>query len=63
MNQTIILVNFVYDNADLNIRTLTGHGTWHAMGGIDGITHGGEYTEPVLPRSQAVRPIVPLKRY
>ena len=59
MNQSMIwtgeFVNFVFDNVDLNIRTLTGHDTWHVMGGIAGITLGGEYTEPVIPRSQAVR--------
>ena len=37
------LVNFVYDNADINIRTLTGHGIWHAMGGTAAITRGGQY--------------------
>ena len=55
----------------LIIQTLTGHGTWHAMGGIAGTTIGGQYTEPVLLRSQVVKPTaiagryaeVPLKRY
>ena len=28
------LVNFVFDNADVNVRTLTGLGIWHALGGI-----------------------------
>lgn len=57
------LVNFVFDNADIDIRTLTGHGTWHAMGGIAGITPGGDYTEPVLPRSTTVRPAADVGRY
>ena len=32
------LVNFVFDNADITIRTLTGQRTWHVMGGIFAIT-------------------------
>ena len=28
------LVNFVFDNADVNVRTLTGLDIWHALGGI-----------------------------
>ena len=27
------LVQFVFDNADVNIATATGHGTFHAIGG------------------------------
>lgn len=29
---------FVYDNADVNIRTIDGHGTFHSMGGIMCVT-------------------------
>ena len=29
---------FVFDNADCNIATVTGHGTFHSMGGIAYIT-------------------------
>ena len=28
------LLNFALDNADIDVRTLTGHNTWHALGGI-----------------------------
>ena len=31
-------VQFVFDNADYNVKTLDGHGTFHAMGGINCIT-------------------------
>lgn len=27
-----------WDNADINIRTLNGHGTWHSMGGLECVT-------------------------
>ena len=50
------LVNFVFDNADINIRTLTGLGTWHAMGGIACVTPvGAEHTETEIPRSTRIR--------
>ena len=50
------LVNFVFDNADVNIRTLTGLGTWHAMGGIACVTPvGAEHTETEIPRSTRIR--------
>lgn len=29
---------FVFDNADFNVATLTGHNTFHAMGGIACVT-------------------------
>ena len=65
------LVSFVFDNADINIRTHTGHGTWHVMGGISAITPGGNIIEPVFCRSTEVRSIltlgkfaeIPLQRY
>jgi len=42
------LVNFVFGN----VRTLTGHGTWHVMGGIACVTPPGkEKVAPVIPRS------------
>ena len=50
------LVNFVFDNADVNIRTLTGLGTWHAMGGIACVTPvGAEHTETEIPRSTRIK--------
>ena len=65
------LVSFVFDNADINIRTHTGHGTWHVMGGISAITPGGNIIEPVFCRSTEVRSTltlgkfaeIPLQRY
>lgn len=29
-----VFLQFVFDNADINVRTLDGHNTFHAMGGI-----------------------------
>ena len=33
---------FLFDNADLNVATLTGHNTFHAMGGIACVTQPGK---------------------
>ena len=33
---------FVFDNADFNVTTLTGHNTFHAMGGIACVTPPGK---------------------
>ena len=33
---------FVFDNADFNVATLTGHNTFHAMGGIACVTPPGK---------------------
>lgn len=52
------LINFVFCNADCNIRTLTGHDTWHALGGIACVTPAGDYVEPALERSPRVRTAV-----
>ena len=50
------LLNFVYDNADINVRTLTGLDTWHAMGGIVASTPAQEgAVEPDIHRSTKVR--------
>ncbi|MES9880176.1 MAG: hypothetical protein ABW185_04765 [Sedimenticola sp.] len=49
------IVNFVFDNADIDTRTLTGHDTWHVLGGIAGVTPAGECVEKELPRSTNVR--------
>ena len=50
------LVNFVFDNAEVNIRTLTGLGTWHAKGGTASVTPGGaEHSETEIPRSARIR--------
>ncbi|KAG1674525.1 ETS-related transcription factor Elf-3 [Nymphon striatum] len=38
------IVNFIFDNADINVRTLTGHGTCHVMSGIACVTPTGEET-------------------
>ena len=60
-----------YFHADIDTRTLTGRGTWHAMGGVVGSTPAGDHVEPQLPHSFTVRLAVnvgrfaeiPLKRY
>uniref|UniRef100_A0A1B6ETH7 Uncharacterized protein n=1 Tax=Cuerna arida TaxID=1464854 RepID=A0A1B6ETH7_9HEMI len=33
-------IQHVFDNADVNVRTIDGHGTFHAMGGIQCVTPG-----------------------
>lgn len=49
-------LNFVFDNADLNIRTLTGLGTWHCMGGIvAGTPSVDNQAEPLIPRAIKIR--------
>ncbi|KAG1698121.1 Serine/threonine-protein kinase MRCK alpha [Nymphon striatum] len=56
------IVNFIFDNADINVRTLTGHGTCHVMSGIACVTPTGEETaQPTIPRStqRVERSIVP----
>ena len=63
------LVNLLIENADICI--LTGQGTWHAMGGIAGVTTGGDCIEPELHRTITVRSSatagrfaeVPLQKY
>ena len=50
------LVNFVFDNADIDTHTLTGLGTWHVLGGIAGVTPAGECLEQQLPRTTKVLP-------
>ena len=50
------VLNFVFDNADINVRTLTGHNTWHTLGGIvAGTPTGDRDVEPVIPRSTQIR--------
>ena len=39
-NSASQLVQYISDNADHNIRTLNGNGTFHSMGMIAAITHG-----------------------
>lgn len=57
------LVNFVFDNADIDTRTLTGLGTWHVLGGIAGVTPVGECEEQQLPRSTRVRSVALAGRF
>lgn len=35
---TDLFIQHVFDNADVNVKTLDGHGTFHAMGGIQCIS-------------------------
>ena len=50
------MLNFVYDNTDISVRTLTGLDTWHAMGGIIASTPAQEgAVEPDIHRSTKVR--------
>ena len=57
------LVNFVFDNADINTHTLTGHGSWHVLGGIASVTPAGECVEQVLPRLTNIQPATNSGRY
>ena len=57
------LVSFVFDNADIDTRTLTGLWTWHAMSGVIGITPARDHVEPQLPRSFTVRSAVNVGRF
>ena len=41
---------FVFDNADFNVATLTGHNTFHAMGGIACVTPPGTVDKPPVKR-------------
>ena len=50
------IINFIFDNVDLNIHTLTGLGTWHAMGGLACSTPcNPDKEERLLLRSTKVR--------
>ena len=50
------VLNFVFDNADIDVRTLTGHNTWHTLGGIvAGTPTIDRDVEPVIPRSTQIR--------
>ncbi|GBM75646.1 hypothetical protein AVEN_162682-1 [Araneus ventricosus] len=37
--QDNVFVQFIFDNADRNTRTVDGHGTFHVMGGVQCVTH------------------------
>ena len=50
-------LNFIYDNADINIQNITGLGTWHTLGGFVVGTHGSESPEPEIPRSIKIRSV------
>jgi hypothetical protein len=41
----------VWDNADKNVRTATGFGTFHALGGIAVVTPKGNHTELLVKRN------------
>lgn len=44
-------LQFVFDNADHNVRTIDGHGTFHAMGGIECVTPADcVHTDFLVPR-------------
>ena len=65
------LGNFIFDNADIDIRTLTGLGTWHVMGGIAASTPRQNNVETDIPRSTKTRSAseisqfsqIPIKKY
>ena len=45
---------FIFDNADINVSTLTGHDTFHAMGGIACVTPPTEIPQPKLMRQKNI---------
>lgn len=45
---------FVFDNADFNVATLTGHNTFHAMGGIACVTPHSDTNKQSLPRNMNI---------
>ncbi|KAJ8897199.1 hypothetical protein PR048_002545 [Dryococelus australis] len=48
-------VQFVYFNADHNVNTLDGHGTFHAMGGIECVTPFSSVNVDIpVPRNKKV---------
>ncbi|KAJ8867215.1 hypothetical protein PR048_031010 [Dryococelus australis] len=60
---------FVFDNADVNIRTLTGLGTFHSLGSIKCVTPlQAVYTPSAFPHDTSIRPdskkkLIPVKMY
>lgn len=42
---------FVYDNADFNVATVTGHNTFHSMGGIACVTLPGTVETSAINRT------------
>ena len=62
---------FIFDNADFNVATLTGHSTFHSMGGIACVTPAKEPQRQLIPRSTKLPSAetigryghVPIKRY
>ena len=41
---------FMFDNADFNVATTTGHNTFHAIGGNACVTPSGDVTKMILKR-------------
>lgn len=53
-----------WDNADINIRTLTGHQTWHSMGGLECITpHSSAIVTGNLKRDTQALPAKELGKF
>lgn len=47
-------IQFIFDNADFNVRTLNGHGTFHAMGGVKCTTPAPVPVSIPVPRIKKV---------
>ncbi len=47
----------MYDNADFNVATVTGHNTFHSMGGIACVTPQGTVDEVPVKRTVSVPPV------
>ena len=62
---------FIFDNADFKVATLTGHNTVHILGGIASVTPASHLPEKVIPRSKKMPDItkvgefghIPIKQY
>ena len=53
---------FVFDNADFNVATLTGHNTFHSMGGIACVTPPGSMNNSPIKREVKLQYLqIPIK--
>ena len=54
---------FVFDNADFNVATLTGHNTVHILGGIAAFTPVTEVPKKVIPRPKTMPDVSNLGKF
>ena len=56
-------MNFVFDNADINVCTVSGYDIWHMMGEIGVSTPASNTVEPKIKRSTKIRPAIELGHF